>query len=99
MVWMLLFCQMTNWRAGWPLQPRGFNGIEARLLIHGTMLIWSITLIQVTALVVSASRESSQVIEEMDREDQALDPLRSRSDASDLFDPVTTDRGKGMPTF
>jgi hypothetical protein len=98
MVWMLLFCQTTNWRAGWPLQQRPVVGLEARLLVHGTLLIWAITLIQVTALVISAARESSQVVEEMEREDQALDPLRSRSDSHDVFDRVSADRGQGTPT-
>jgi hypothetical protein len=34
----------------------------------------------VTALVISAARQSTYVLEEMDREDQENDPLRSRSD-------------------
>jgi hypothetical protein len=99
MVWMLLFCQMTNWRAGWPLQPKGMPNLETRLLFHGTLLIWAITLIQVTALVISSARESTQVLEEMEREDRAIDPLRSRSDVGDFVDPVSSDRGKGASTF
>jgi hypothetical protein len=80
MVWMLLFCQETNWAEGWPLQPRRLGGVENHLLHYGFELIWAITVIQVTALVVSAARQSYHVLQEMDREDQDQDPLRSRSD-------------------
>ena len=85
MVWMLLFCQQTDWGAGWPLRPRRV-GLEGQLLRHGSVLIYTITLIQVTALVVSAVRQSSRVLEEMDREDQDHDLLRSPSDSSREFD-------------
>ena len=50
------------------------------------MLIYTITLIQVTALLISAVRQSSHVLEEMDREDQDHDLLRSPSDSSREFD-------------
>jgi hypothetical protein len=84
MVWMLLFCQQTDWGAGWPLRPRPMmrGGVDGMLLRHGSMLIWAITLIQVTALVISAVRQTSRVLGEMDREDQDHDLLRSRSDSS-----------------
>jgi hypothetical protein len=85
MVWMLLFCQQTDWGAGWPLRPRRV-GLEGQLLRHGSVLIYTITLIQVTALVISAVRQSSRVLEEMDREDQDHDLLRSPSDSSREFD-------------
>jgi heme exporter protein D len=90
MVWMLLFCQQTDWGAGWPLRPRPPQrfGMEAMLLGHGFLLIWAITVIQVTALVVSAVRQTSRVLEEMDREDQGQDLLRSRSDSSTEFSSV-----------
>jgi hypothetical protein len=80
MVWLLLICQHTNWAAGWPLHVRKGRGLETFLLGHGYTLIWAITLIQVTALVISAARQSTHVLDEMDREDQDFDPLRSRSD-------------------
>ncbi len=95
LVWMLEFCQRTDWGAGWPLRDRPIRNLEGILLLYGTELIWTITLIQVTALVISAVRQSSQVLAEMDREDQELDPLRSRSDFYHDFDGVTTDRDKG----
>jgi hypothetical protein len=47
------------------------------------VLISTITVLQVTALVFSASRQSPQVLNEMQREDDAHDLLRSRSDAPD----------------
>jgi hypothetical protein len=80
MVWLLLFCQATNWAAGWPLQTRQLRGLEGLLLLHGVSLIWTITLIQVTALVISATRQSTYVLDELEREDQDHDLLRSRSD-------------------
>jgi len=79
MIWMLLFWQQAHWAAGGP-QPRRMLGLESHLLFHGFRLIWVITLIQVTALVVSAVRQSTFVLEEMDREDQDDDLLRSRSE-------------------
>jgi hypothetical protein len=79
-LWMLLFCELTDW-GGWPLQPRPIQALETLMLYHGSHLIWAITLLQVTALVISSARQSSHVLEEMDREDEAVDPLRSRSDS------------------
>jgi hypothetical protein len=82
MVWLLLFCQATNWAAGWPLQQRALrNHLEGKLLVYGFSLIWTITLIQVTALTISAVRQSTYVLDEMDREDQETDLLRSRSES------------------
>jgi hypothetical protein len=83
LVWMLFFSQQTNWGAGWPLQLRRMGGVEGDLLFYGFNLIWTITLIQVTALVISAARQTGHVLEEMDREDQEGDLLRSRSDPLD----------------
>jgi hypothetical protein len=74
-LWMILFCQQTNWAAGWPLKPRPFRGLEWILLQHGWHLIWTITLIQVTGLIISAARQTTHVLEELDREDQANDPF------------------------
>src|SRR5262249_30292167 len=87
-VWMIVFWERTNWAQGWPLQPhRALRALETVLLIHGWNLIWTITLIQVTALVISSARQSSLVLQEMDREDEAEDPLRSRSVFADEQDP------------
>jgi hypothetical protein len=53
-VWMIVFWERTNWAQGWPLQPhRALRALETVLLIHGWNLIWTITLIQVTALVLA----------------------------------------------
>jgi hypothetical protein len=79
LVWMLFFCQQTNW-AVWPLQMRMRGNLESELLLHGFTLIYSITLIQVTALVISAARQTSVVLAEMDRQDQEDDLLRPQSD-------------------
>jgi hypothetical protein len=95
MVWLLLFCQWTNWSAGWPLQPRQLRGLEGLLLYHGSSLIWAITLIQVTALVISAVRQSTYVLDEMDHDDQDNDLLRSRSDSPRPFEGISSDRDDG----
>jgi hypothetical protein len=79
LVWMLFICQQTNWSV-WPLQHAMRRNLESELLLHGFVLIYSITLIQVTALVISAARQSSVVLAEMDREDQQEDLLRPQSD-------------------
>jgi hypothetical protein len=96
MVWMLDFCQQTDWAAGWPLmaRQRRWDGF----LVYGSTLIWSITLFQVTALVISAARQSSLALSEMNREDLELDPLRSRSDSQDDFAAAASyrDRCEGL---
>jgi hypothetical protein len=79
LIWMLFVCQQTNWGT-WPLQPNMRGNLESMLLLHGFHLIYTITLIQVTALVISASRQSTVVLAEMDREDQEADLLRPQSD-------------------
>jgi len=89
LVWMLLFSQQTEWGAGWPLKHRRPVNLEGQLLMYGFILIWTITLIQVTALVISAVRQSTHVLEEMDREDQQSDLLRSRSDSHHGFEGFT----------
>jgi hypothetical protein len=78
-LWMILFCQRTNWAAGWPLQQRRIMGLEWIMLYYGWQLVWTIVLIQVTGLVISAARQSSHVLEEMDRQDQANDPFGPHS--------------------
>ncbi len=79
-IWLLLFCQCTNW-AAWPLQPRRIHMLEGFLLYHGFQLIWAVTVIQVTAMVVSAVQHSTWVIEEMNREDLADDLFRASNDS------------------
>jgi hypothetical protein len=74
-LWLLMFCARTDWRAGWPLIPRQFRALEEYLLFKATQLIWAITLLQVTALVFAAARESNQVLAEMQREDESGDPF------------------------
>jgi hypothetical protein len=97
-VWMLLFCQQTNWRKGWPLTGQRIITLETLMLDLGWNMIWTITLIQVTALTIAAARQSSRVLSEMDQEDQKDDLFRSPSDSgTDLlptpYDP-TAERQK-----
>ena len=100
MVWLLLICQLTDWHAGWPLQAHHqMRGLEGMLLYHGFRLIWAITLIQVTALVISAVRQSTEVIAEMDREDQENDLLRSRSDSPRPFESASSYHDQSQRPF
>lgn len=85
-VWLLLFCQRTNWSGGWPLIAHRIRSIEEFLLFQASHLIWAITLIQVTALTLSAARMSGEVLAEMRAEDEASDPLKPRSEWSKELD-------------
>jgi hypothetical protein len=95
MVWLLYFCQRTNWRAGWPLHVHQLRALDGFLVFYGYHLIWTITLIQVTALVISAVRQTTTVLEEIDREDQEHDLLRSRSDPLQPFEGAGSHRDQG----
>ncbi len=95
MLWMLLFCQRTHWGAGWPLQPRRFNMFEGFLLYHGFHLIWAITVIQVTAMVISAVQHTNRVLGEMDQEDSADDLFRSPSEM--VLDPANREYAASDP--
>jgi hypothetical protein len=77
-LWLLLFCQRTNWSAGWPLAAHRIRSLEEYLLFQASHLIWAITLIQVTALVISAAKRSGRVLAEMRLEDEADDPFQSK---------------------
>jgi hypothetical protein len=84
-IWMADFCLQTDWRS-WPLEFRGVRSPEAVLLRMGTSMIWTVALIQVTALSFAATRQCGEVLADMDREEKANDPLRSASeDASVVF--------------
>jgi hypothetical protein len=78
-VWLLLFCQHTNW-SGWPLVPHRIRSIEEFLLSEASHLIWLITLMQVTSLALGAAKMSGQVLAEMQVEDETNDPLKPRSE-------------------
>jgi hypothetical protein len=92
LIWMLFFCQQTDWGAGWPLRQARRGGLETLLLLQGTTLIWAITLIHVTALVIKATRQSTFVLAEMDRDADAHDLLRSRSEPAKASEPRRSDR-------
>jgi len=79
-IWMLRFCEQTNWDAGWPLRRRNF-GIQGFLLLLGSELIWTIALIQVTALIIACVRQSNRVLREMELEDQDHELLRLPSES------------------
>jgi hypothetical protein len=59
------------------------------LLDLGSTMIWTITLIQVTALTIAAARETSRALSEMDLEDRQDDLFRSPSESSqELLPPA-----------
>jgi hypothetical protein len=92
-LWMLIFCLRTDWSAHWPLQHRPMRmSFEEFILVLASLLIWAITLMQITALTISSARQSGYVLDELEREDLANDPLRTRSDFADAFDPVAANR-------
>jgi hypothetical protein len=92
LIWMLFFCQQTDWGAGWPLRHARRGGLEALLLHQGTTLLWAITLIHVTALVIKATRQSTRVLEEMDGDTDGQDLLRSRSDSGQATELLQSQR-------
>jgi hypothetical protein len=94
-VWMLLFCQRTDWNRGWPLQGPRRASIEAKLLELGSTMIWTITLIQVTALTIAATRETSRTLAEMDRDDRHDELFRSPSESSAELLPSSKSGSKG----
>jgi len=79
-VWLISFIDQTAWAQGWPLQRRGIMNLQSYMLFLGTRMIWTITLIQVTALTVATARQLSRVLSEMDQEDQDHDLFKSPSD-------------------
>ena len=89
MVW---FCILTDWSSHWPLHQRPIRSIEELLLGKSSYLIFMITLMQVTALTISAARQSRYVLDEMEREDEAGDPLRTRSGSPDELDAFLSNR-------
>jgi hypothetical protein len=92
-VWMALFLIRTDWHRGWPLFPRRNLWFEALLLDLGQSMIWTVTLIQVTALTVAAAKQCAAVLAEMEREDQQLDVFKSPSE--EVFGAVSGAAGSG----
>ena len=62
-------------------RPRNPN-MHSYLLFLGSNLIWTITLIQVTALVIAALRQSSRTLAEMEYEDGDHELLRIPGESS-----------------
>lgn len=82
-LWMVNFYERTDWNLGWPLRGGRWT-IQGHLLFMGWNLIWTITLIQVTALVIAALRHTNRALTEMEREDQEQDVLPFPSESSHL---------------
>ena len=85
-VWMIQFTERTAWHLGWPLQDQGIRTPWTWLLYMGTHMIWTITLIQVTALTITTTRQTTRVLAEMEREDRQDDLFHSPTE-SDGFTP------------
>ena len=81
LVWMLFICQQTNWAVLAIATCAGRLTSRACCCLHGFTLIYTITLIQVTALVISAARQSTVVLAEMDGKIRKTTCCGRRSDA------------------
>jgi len=97
-IWLILFCHSTLWDK-WPLEgPRRDRSLETLLLSLGSTMVWTITLIQVTALSIAATRETGRALNEIDVEVRRDDLFRSPSDSDTDLLPALYDRrhpGKG----
>jgi hypothetical protein len=93
-VWLIMFCERTDWEQGWPLHPRNPN-MHSILLLLGSELIWTIALLQVTALIIAALRQSNRTLGQMDREDHDLDLLGFPSESA-KYDVVSTAKPEGF---
>ncbi len=82
-IWMLFFYQMTD-LSQWPLVMKPPT-VSALLLHMGSTMIWTITLIQVTALTIATTRQCGAVLAEMDHEDANHDLLKSASEKDTRF--------------
>jgi hypothetical protein len=71
------------------------------MLLHlGSELIWTIALIQVTALIIACARQSIRVLKEMDREDQDHELLRLPSESpwqQELMGPFSSGPKEDSP--
>jgi hypothetical protein len=65
MIWLLVFCEVANLRAGWPIKPHRPVPRQTHLLWLGAELISTICLIQVAALVVAALRQSDRQVRDL----------------------------------
>ena len=72
-LFLVLFCLRTDWVKGWPLEFRPVFSVSLRLLTLGELMIQTITLIQVTALVVAATRQCGVVIKSIMLEEAGED--------------------------
>ncbi len=75
-IWLFLFFAQTNWKHGWPLQGGRFVTREGFLLTLAVLLIQTIVLMQVTALTLLATRQSTRMLQDLDREDPYREFLR-----------------------
>ncbi|MDR3620668.1 MAG: hypothetical protein P4L85_15050 [Paludisphaera borealis] len=99
MIWLLLFCELANLRAGWPIRPNPQVQFQTKLLFLGAELISTICLIQVTALVVAALRQSDRQIREMaiEERDDELYTLPNEPDRRIEFaTAAASDRSRTM---
>jgi len=69
--------------------------MHGMLLLLGSELIWTITLIQVTALVIAALRQSNRTLAEMESEDHDHELLRFPAE-SPRQDVLSTAQSQGF---
>jgi hypothetical protein len=73
-LWLLLFFETTDLRAGWPLRPNPWLSPHAYLLRLASDVIHAICLVQATGMVVDAFRRLNQELPRVDEEAAAIDP-------------------------
>ncbi|WZO97988.1 hypothetical protein EP7_005040 [Isosphaeraceae bacterium EP7] len=83
--WMYLFIQGTNWgHPFWPLEPRLRVTPGLFMFSLANLFIQTIVAFQVASLSFLAASRCRHVLAEIDREEHANDPLKSRSEESGL---------------
>ena len=85
-LFMVLFCLRTDWARGWPLQDRPMLSVSLRLLSLGELMIQTITLIQVTALVIAAARQCGAAIKTITLEEAREEVWRGPGDEGGFAD-------------
>lgn len=73
-LWLLLFFETTDLRAGWPIRPNPWISPHALLLQLGSEVVHAICLVQATALVIAAFRRLNREIPSVDEEAEAAGP-------------------------
>jgi len=81
-LWLVQFVMTTDFNQPVELIPVPPADLFVQLMVLGVGMIWTVTLVQATALSIAATRQTFSVLTEMGHEDVEDDPLRSPSEAA-----------------